>query len=88
MYGKILQGTRTYPMLRDSSGAVLSFPPIINGNVTKVDTGTKNMLIDVTSTDQRVGEDALAIICAALSDAGGDGRIRTDRLSRLPGADA
>ncbi len=70
-YGRILAGASTFPMLRDSAGTVLSFPPIINGNVTKVDTSTKNVLVDVTSTDERVGGDALAIICAALSDAGG-----------------
>jgi phenylalanyl-tRNA synthetase beta chain len=71
LYGKILEGASGYPVLYDSNDTVLSFPPIINGIDTKVDTETKNLFIDVTSTDERVGDDALAIVCAALADAGG-----------------
>lgn len=69
-YGNILKGTSSYPVLYDSKGIVLSFPPIINGVDTKVDTRTRNLFIDVTSTDERVGDEALAILCAALADAG------------------
>lgn len=69
-YGHILRNASAYPILSDSRGTVLSFPPIINGEATKVGTGTRNILVDVTSTDQRTGDDALAIICAALADAG------------------
>jgi phenylalanyl-tRNA synthetase beta chain len=69
-YGPILERAGAYPILSDSAGTVLSLPPIINGITTKVDTGTRNLLVDVTSTDRRVGDEALAIICAALSDAG------------------
>ena len=69
-YGHLLKNAPVYPILRDSAGTVLSMPPIINGNATKVDTATRNIFVDVTSTDERIGEDALAIICAALSDAG------------------
>jgi phenylalanyl-tRNA synthetase beta chain len=69
-YGPILRNASAYPILSDSAGTVLSFPPIINGNVTKVNTSTRNLLVDVTSTDQRTGDDVLAIICAALADAG------------------
>jgi phenylalanyl-tRNA synthetase beta chain len=70
LYGHILSKAPLYPMLYDSEGTVLSFPPIINGNKTKVDTSTRNLFIDITSTDERLGEDALAVICSALSDAG------------------
>jgi phenylalanyl-tRNA synthetase beta chain len=69
-YGHILERAGAYPILSDSAGTVLSLPPIINGGTTKVDTSTRNLLVDVTSTDRRVGDEALAIICAALSDAG------------------
>ncbi len=70
-YGSILKGASAYPVLYDSKGMVLSFPPITNGRETKVDTGTRNLLVDVTSTDEWIGGDVLAIICSALSDAGG-----------------
>jgi phenylalanyl-tRNA synthetase beta chain len=70
-YAKILEGASGYPILYDSKDLVLSFPPIINGVDTKVDTHTKNLFVDVTSTDERIGDEALAIVCSALSDAGG-----------------
>jgi len=69
-YGRILAGAPAYPMLYDSKGTVLSFPPIINGQKTKVETSTRSLFIDVTSTDARLGREALAIICCALADAG------------------
>jgi phenylalanyl-tRNA synthetase beta chain len=69
-YGHILADTRAYPMLYDSKGVVLSFPPIINGIKTKVETSTRDLFIDVTSTDARLGNEALAIVCSALADAG------------------
>ncbi|MGA2665561.1 MAG: phenylalanine--tRNA ligase subunit beta [Nitrososphaerales archaeon] len=70
-YGPILRGTTTYPILHDSKGTVLSFPPVINGARTRVDARTRNLFVDVTSTDERVGAEVLAIICSALADAGG-----------------
>ncbi len=70
-YGQILKGTPVFPVLHDSKDVVLSFPPIINGDATKVDAGTRNLFIDVTSLEERVGAEALAIICSALADAGG-----------------
>jgi len=69
-YGHILAGASAYPMLYDSKGVVLSFPPIINGRKTKVETSTRSLFVDVTSTDARLGNEALAIICCALADAG------------------
>jgi phenylalanyl-tRNA synthetase beta chain len=69
-YGHILSGTSAYPMLYDSNGVVLSFPPIINGQKTKVETSTRDLFVDITSTDARLGDEALAIVCAALADAG------------------
>ncbi|MDA4117894.1 MAG: phenylalanine--tRNA ligase subunit beta [Thaumarchaeota archaeon] len=69
-YGKLLAGASAYPMLYDSKGTVLSFPPIINGQKTRVDTLTRNLFVDVTSTDARLGNEALAIVCCALADAG------------------
>ena len=57
-------------MLFDSKGVVLSFPPIINGLKTKVETSTRDLFVDVTSTDARLGNEALAIVCSALADAG------------------
>jgi phenylalanyl-tRNA synthetase beta chain len=69
-YARVLGGAKAFPILQDSAGMVLSFPPIINGSQTKVDTGTKNLFVDVTSTVDEVGEGILSIMAATLADAG------------------
>jgi phenylalanyl-tRNA synthetase beta chain len=72
LYGRALEGARLLPVILDSRETVLSFPPIINGNATKVSSKTRNLFIDVTSTDQRAGEDVLAILATTLGEAGGE----------------
>ena len=69
-YGHILGSSDKYPIIQDNSGNVLSFPPIINGNVTKVDEKTRNIFVEVTATSSKVAEDILAIIAITLRDAG------------------
>ncbi|KAI5192391.1 phenylalanyl-tRNA synthetase beta chain [Nematocida sp. AWRm77] len=39
------------PVLRDSAGTILSVPPLINSERTKISPHTKNVLIDVSGTD-------------------------------------
>ncbi len=85
-YGHILAGSSLFPMISDSVGTVLSLPPIINGNVTRVTTGTQDIFIDVTSTDRKVGEDVLAILATTLAEAGatiGTVSIRYANRSRV-----
>ncbi len=40
-----------YPVIYDSDGVVLSMPPIINGDKSKITLNTKNVLIECTGTD-------------------------------------
>lgn len=68
-YGHILKGDR-YPVIYDSAGTVLSFPPIINGKETMVDTSCKNLFVEVTATEPKAAEDMLAVIAFTLYDAG------------------
>lgn len=68
-FGHLLQGGR-YPVIIDASGAVLSLPPIINGEKTKVDERCRNLFVEVTATDKKTAEDTLAIIAITLYDAG------------------
>jgi phenylalanyl-tRNA synthetase beta chain len=70
-YGSVFAGGKLYPIIADSRGEVLSFPPIINGEATKVTSRTRNLFIDVTSTDRRAGDDVLAVVATTLSEAGG-----------------
>lgn len=71
LYGPALGARGLYPVIADSKGVVLSFPPIINGDTTKVTTRTKSMFVDVTSTDEKVGDDVLAVVATTLAEAGG-----------------
>ncbi|MFZ1127647.1 phenylalanine--tRNA ligase subunit beta [Methanoregula sp.] len=69
-YAKIVKDFPLFPMIVDDEDHVCSFPPIINGERTRVTTATKNILLDVTGTDQRAVNVAANIICTALAEAG------------------
>jgi phenylalanyl-tRNA synthetase beta chain len=71
-YGELVKSHDSYPVIVDSDGLVLSLPPIINGNATKVTPAATNLLIDVTGTDFKVLEDALAIMAESFWDAGAE----------------
>ncbi len=60
-----------YPIWIDAKDKVVSFPPIINGIHTTVTDKTKNLLLDITGTDEKVVVQALNIMVTMLSDAGG-----------------
>ncbi len=69
-YGHILQNMRQYPMILDAKNNALSFPPIINGNMTKMDVNTTNLFVEVTGTNLKATEDILSIISITLHDMG------------------
>ena len=54
----------------DDDDHVLSFPPIINGERTRVTIDTKTILLDTTGTDKRAVGVAVNIICTAMAEAG------------------
>ncbi len=70
-YAHLLEGYEEWPVLMDSHGNVLSFPPVINGRLTAVNEGTEEIFIDMTGTDLNLIKSAMAIFCAALADRGG-----------------
>lgn len=59
-----------YPLIVDSNGDVLSFPPIINGELTRVVETTKNLFIDVTGTELNAIQRSLNVLVTALADMG------------------
>lgn len=69
-YGHILDGFDRYPLIVDAENRVLSFPPIINGELTRVNDDTRDLFIDVTGTDPIVHK-ALNIVVASLAERGG-----------------
>ncbi|HDJ96730.1 MAG TPA: phenylalanine--tRNA ligase subunit beta, partial [Candidatus Aenigmarchaeota archaeon] len=69
-YGWILEGKKEYPILIDNRGVVLSMPPIINSEATKVEEGTKNLFIDITATDLKAANEVLNILVTSFADIG------------------
>ena len=70
-YGHILDGCERYPLIVDADDNVLSFPPIINGDLTRVTDDTHDLFIDVTGTDPMVYK-ALNIVVTSLAERGGE----------------
>lgn len=70
-YAHILENCERYPIILDKNGEVLSFPPIINGQLTALTEQTTNIFIDVTGTDRVVITTALTIVATALAERGG-----------------
>jgi len=68
MYQHLLTGYPAYPLLTDKNGVVLSMPPIINSEATKVKPGTQNLFIDVTGSDEQAIIRTLNVISAVFAD--------------------
>ena len=60
-----------YPLIVDRKGQVLSFPPIINGELTRVSEDTRNLFIDVTGTELNAIQRSLNVLVTALDEMGG-----------------
>ncbi len=71
-YKHLLDGFGEYPVWLDSKEQVLSMPPIINSENTKVTERSKNLFIDVTGLDLNACEQALNIIVTSLADRKGE----------------
>ncbi|CAF4556333.1 unnamed protein product, partial [Rotaria sp. Silwood2] len=50
-YVSIIQDSDVYPVIYDSNNVVLSLPPIINGEHSKISLNTKNVFIECTAVD-------------------------------------
>jgi phenylalanyl-tRNA synthetase beta chain len=71
-YGQIVKKNPLYPMLFDSEGKVLSFPPIINSNdLGKITEESCNLLVEVTGTLHKTVMNTLNLVTLALIDRGG-----------------
>lgn len=68
----ILEDKERYPLIVDSNENVLSFPPIINGELTQVTEETTDLFIDMTGTDKTTLEQTLNILCTMLADRGAE----------------
>ena len=69
-YADLVEGLDRYPAIYDDIG-LFSFPPVINGARTEVDEGSRDLLVEMTGTDQWTIDRMLAIVCYALDARGG-----------------
>lgn len=70
-YAHLIQDFEKYPLILDKDDNVLSMPPIINGELTKIKEDTHNIIVDVTGTDERAVNQSLNIICSSFAEVGG-----------------
>ena len=82
-YAHLLEGMDKVPIIEDSKGAVLSFPPIINGAQTTVQSSTRDLFIDVTGWDRRACESCLMLVALQAKERGGT--IETVQITNCNG---
>ncbi len=68
-YAELVSEYGRYPAIYDELG-LFSFPPVINGQRTEVTTDSRELLVELTGTDQWTIDRMLAIICYALDARG------------------
>jgi phenylalanyl-tRNA synthetase beta chain len=67
-YAHLLRPLKKYPLLHDGAGTVLSMPPIINSEATRVTLKTRQFFIDVTGLSQRAVDRALNIVVTSFKE--------------------
>lgn len=65
-FAHLVKDLKKFPFLVDEKGVVLSFPPIINSEDTKVSIDSKNLFIDVTGINLNLINKALNIMVTSL----------------------
>ncbi|MCI6995105.1 phenylalanine--tRNA ligase subunit beta [uncultured Methanobrevibacter sp.] len=70
-YAHLIQDFEKYPLILDKDDNVLSMPPIINGELTKIKEDVHNIIVDVTGTDEKAVNQTLNIICSSFAEVGG-----------------
>ncbi|OAG31111.1 phenylalanyl-tRNA synthetase beta chain [Nematocida displodere] len=69
-YTKHGRAEGTVPVLLDGAGRILSLPPLINSDFSKITPQTKNVLVEVTGTDLPRVDTAMYLILHHFSEAG------------------
>ncbi|QKG92718.1 phenylalanine--tRNA ligase subunit beta [Halorubrum salinarum] len=68
-YADLVEDLDRFPAIYDELG-LFSFPPVINGKRTEVTTGSRELFVELTGTDQWTIDRMCTIICYALSARG------------------
>jgi phenylalanyl-tRNA synthetase beta chain len=81
-FAHLLEGFERYPLLIDETGAVLSMPPIINSESTRVKKNTTDLFIDVTGLNAQVPLTMLNILVTSIKEAVPQCRICSVKIKR------
>jgi phenylalanyl-tRNA synthetase beta chain len=65
-FAHLLDGFKKYPLLQDAKGVVLSMPPIINSEDTRVRGSTDSFFVDVTGTTRHIANKTLSVLITSL----------------------
>jgi len=69
-YAHLLRDFSRYPLIIDSQKEVLSMPPIINGQLTRITEDTRRLFIESTGTDELALNQALTILTTGFAERG------------------
>ncbi|MCA9727454.1 MAG: phenylalanine--tRNA ligase subunit beta [Candidatus Eisenbacteria bacterium] len=86
-YAHLLESFDRYPILRTRSGLVLSMPPIINSEETRVHLDSHRLVIDVTGTGSRIVQRTLAILVTSLLEHHPEAQLRTVTIQNATPSD-
>ncbi|MGB9785908.1 MAG: phenylalanine--tRNA ligase subunit beta [Infirmifilum sp.] len=70
-YRHLLEGQEEVPLIVDARNQVVSFPPITNSEDYRLTENSKDILIDVTSTDPEAGKRIITLVAYAVAMRGG-----------------
>ena len=76
-YAHLLADSGRYPVLSDARGQVLSMPPVINSEETKLKVGSSRLFIDVTGISEAAVVRSLDTLVCSLIELGGEARAVT-----------
>jgi len=60
------EGRAAHPAILDEEGNIISLPPVINSDITRVEAGTRDLFIDVTGTDPYMVSKVLDVLVSNL----------------------
>jgi len=87
-YAHLMENYRRYPLLQDAQGLVLSMPPIINSEETKLEIGSSRFFIDITGITRDAVVKSLDTLVSSLAELGGQVKNvqmnYPDRTARTP----
>ncbi len=84
-YAHLLAAQERYPLLQDERGRVLSLPPIINSEETRLTAGHHDVFIDVTGVSERAVDKALNTLTTSLLESFPGARLEKVTIRREDG---